>query len=167
VRGLLNEGIKTAVIGLGGDTVTGTAPSILNAIATEGGAPRSCPGGTDAECGFCGTGVSGCCDQSTHRCQMSWYWAQSSQDLSGDMALIGYDLSNNSDVCVQKLDTPPDSALHLTVLVNGTVLAQGPTTWSYDRASGSVTFLGATCAQLKNSTPGDAVNLEFETMTEL
>jgi hypothetical protein len=51
VKELLAKGIKTAVVAFGEDTLLGVGPQVMNAIASEGGAPRTCPHGTNAECG--------------------------------------------------------------------------------------------------------------------
>ena len=51
VSTLAAAGIKTIVVGFGADTAAGSAPTVLDAMARVGGAPRSCPNGTSAECG--------------------------------------------------------------------------------------------------------------------
>lgn len=51
VSRLRTAGIKTVVVGFGADLGGGAAPMVLDAMARAGGAPRSCPAGTTAECG--------------------------------------------------------------------------------------------------------------------
>jgi hypothetical protein len=164
VQALLNRGIKTAVVGFGGETIYGPGPAILNAIASAGGAPRACPHGTDAECGpgSCQPSGLNCCDAASGLCKMRYYYAPRAAEMAAAMATIGYNLSAAQDACVQTLDVPPADASALTVLVNGAALAPGADTWTF--SGSTVTFHGATCTLLMSSTPGDPVVLEFQSV---
>jgi hypothetical protein len=159
VKELLSKGIKTAVVAFGDDTLYGVGPQVMNAIASEGGAPRSCVHGTDAECGAGNT-----CDVATHVCSMRYSQASSARELADALASIGYDLSKG-DVCVQTLDVAPADARYLTVVLDGKVVPPGPDTWSYDQ--GTVTFHAASCQTLGSSTPDAPAQLEFRAVEVL
>ena len=159
VKELLAKGIKTAVVAFGDDTLYGVGPQVMNAIASEGGAPRACPRGTDAECGSNNT-----CDRATKVCAMRFYQASSARELADALASIGYDLSQG-DVCVQTLEVAPADARYLTVVINDKVVPSGADTWTYDQ--GAVTFHAGSCQSLGSSTPDAPVRLEFRAVEVL
>jgi hypothetical protein len=154
------KGIKVAVVGLAEETGTGTAPDIMNAIATEGHAPRICPNGTDDECGF-----TNACNRTTKVCEpKKYYQANTAQELADALKRIGYDLAQ-SNVCSYQLEIAPPDATFVSVMVDGRAQQTGSDTWKYD--AGVVTFVGAMCGRLKASTPTDPVQLEFRTLDVL
>ncbi|MBK7864272.1 MAG: adventurous gliding motility lipoprotein CglB [Archangiaceae bacterium] len=157
VRQLRQRGVKTAVVGFGADALQGTGPLVMNAIASEGGAPRLCPSGADAECG-----TTNRCDPATHVCELRYYQATNDVELAAALATIGYSLTTG-EACVVKLDAPPADPRFLSVLLDGQQV--DPAAWSY--ASGDVTFQGAACDRLKSSTPDDPAQLTFRTVEVL
>ncbi len=159
VKLLLAKGIKTAVVGFGADALQGVGPLVLNAIASEGGAPRTCPRGTDAECGTYNS-----CDPSSRICQMRYYQAANSKELADALATIGYDLSK-AEACQLHLEGAPSDPSLISVRLNGAVLAAGPDTWTYDGAV--VTFHGAACQTLTGSTPTDPARVELRSLERL
>ena len=74
ISALNTSGIKTMVVGFGADVSAGAAPAVLDAMARAGGAPRSCPNGTVAECG-------GSTCLSNHTCQQAFYGAATASEL--------------------------------------------------------------------------------------
>lgn len=156
VRKLKAIGIKTAVVGIGADTLNGVGPQVMNAIASEGGAPRSCPQGTDAECGN-----NNSCNTTTKVCDMRYYQANSSSELASALTAIGSHLGVG-DFCAYTLDSPPADSQRLSVIYKGQPLAEGPDGWSYQ--NGVVTFQGSSCNELRNSTSSDPVNIEFRAL---
>jgi hypothetical protein len=162
VQALKNQNIKTIVIGFGADTSTSDAAQVLNAMAETGGFPRACPGGTDAECG----GGSGACEQTTHLCTQRFYQAKDGSELASALAQIS-ERVGAGDVCVYKLDAPPSDPRFLSVLVDGKNEPSGPNTWAYDASTGTVTFQGDLCTQLRNSTSDKPVNVEFRAVSGL
>lgn len=159
VKELLAKGIKTAVVAFGDDTLFGVGPQVMNAIASAGGAPRTCPRGTNAECG-----ANNVCDKATRVCEMRFYAASNSRELADALATIGYDLSKG-DACAQTLEVAVADARFLTVLMNDQPLPPGPDTWTY--AQGAVTFHSVSCQKLGSSTPDDPIRLEFRTVEVL
>jgi hypothetical protein len=73
VSALAAAGVKTIVVGFGADTLTTAATPVLDGMARAGGAPRSCPNGTDAECGG-----QACV---SHTCAPAFYSAANGADL--------------------------------------------------------------------------------------
>jgi hypothetical protein len=73
---LRSRGVSTVVIGLGSDVVASTQTvEAFNAMAVAGGLNRSCPNGTDAECGAGGT-----CSMN-RMCLRQFFAASSGDDL--------------------------------------------------------------------------------------
>jgi hypothetical protein len=159
VRELLAKGIKTAVVGFGADALEGTGPLVMNAIASEGGAARSCPNGTNAECG-----TGNICDTTTKVCNLRYYQAANETELGAALATIGYDLTKG-ERCSFQLDVAPTDPRFLSVSLNGTAVQSGASTWTYD--SGTVTFVGSACEKLASSTPDDPVTVEFRVLDTL
>ncbi len=80
---LRQKNIKTIVVGFGADALNGDGPAALNAMALAGGFARTCPQGTDAECG-----VGNTCDVATRVCQQTFYRATSATELATALAQI-------------------------------------------------------------------------------
>lgn len=160
VKRLLEKGIRTAVVGFGQDLAAGDGPAVLKAMADEGGFPRSCANGTDAECG-----AGGACDVSTHRCQRSFYAASNGAELEAAIAAIWKDLG--TDPCLYPLDARPDDQDSLAVLVDQQVVVPGAASWTWSSATNTVEFTGALCDRLKASTVQDPIDLEFRIVERL
>lgn len=112
---------RIAVVAFSADTETGTAGSLLEAIASTGGLPR--PGGPP-----------------------SYYRADTALELETLLdALVAATLP-----CSFALDeTPPDPSL-LRVAVDDVPLAEDPVDgWTYDAATNSILLHGAACAALR------------------
>lgn len=159
VKRLSLAGVRTAVIGFGADVNQGDGPAVLNALAEAGGFARRCDKGTDAECGAGNT-----CDVSTHLCSQRFYAAQ-------DRATLGAALKAISDsipgACERALPERPSRPEYLAVLVDGVTVQPGPETYEYDFAANLVTFVGALCTRLENSTAREPVDLEFRVVQRL
>jgi hypothetical protein len=152
--------IKTIVIAIGADSLTVGDADTLNAMAVAGGFERSCPMGTDAECGPNNTCVLG-----TRVCSTAFYAAADAPELSQQLmdmtAVVPADIH-----CDFVLDKQPSSASLLEVSINGVLLprcteAAGCNTWTFEAAN-KVVFQGAACAQLQNATPEEPSDLEFK-----
>lgn len=155
VRQLLARGVKTAVVGFGADALFGTGPLVMNAIASEGGAPRRCPNGTDAECGSTNR-----CDVATRICELRYYQARDDRELAAALATIGYSLTTG-EACAVPLDTPVKDPKWLSIELNGEAVQA----WSL--ADGTVTFTGDACDRIKTSTPDDPARISFRTLEVL
>ncbi len=155
VKRLRLKGIRTIVVGFGADLASGTGPIVLNAMAREGGFARECPNMTDAECG----GMAGSCNTSTKQCSTSFFQAANGTELAAALRKISE--SFQGDPCVFTLTARPSDPRYLSVVVNGSTLAEGSMTYSFDPNSNKVTFLGAQCTALNASTTQNPVNVEF------
>ena len=153
VTALRAKNIRTIVVGFGADTANGDGPDTLNAMAENGGFARSCPKGTDAECGSNNT-----CDATSRLCARKFYQATSAAELASTLADIAKTIIP-PEFCTLVLDEVPKDAGLLTVTVDGKHESTGPNTWSY--AAGKVTFNGALCDRLKQSTPANPVDVQF------
>ncbi len=156
VAELNTKKIRTIVVGFAGDVATGDGEEVLNAMANAGGVPRTCPNGTNAECGAnntCGAG---------NVCQKAFYQTGNSTELAAALIKIAQSVTV-TDPCIYRLESTPSDANLLSVLVEGNPIARGADTWDYSAATGSptVTFRGSLCTQLSNATPQAPVNLEF------
>jgi hypothetical protein len=155
------KGIRTAVIGLGSETGSGDGPVVLNAMADAGGLERSCPKGTDAECG-----AGNSCDLATRTCVTRYYQAGNATELSAAIAQIGAQVTA-TDECHYKLKEAPESQDFVSVLVGpsgGTLIRQAPgnDTWRLELSANlvppcvgdvpCVVLQGALCAEVKAST---------------
>jgi hypothetical protein len=159
VQRLLSKGIRTAVVGFGTDLASGNGPAVLKAMADEGGFPRRCANGTNAECG---TGV---CDQATLRCQQSFYAASNRTELEAAISAIWKDIGTNP--CLYTLDAKPDDQQSLAVLVDSQVVSPGDASWTWDARTNSVNFTGALCDRLMASTVQQPIELEFRIVERL
>lgn len=155
---LATNGIKTIVIGFGADTTTGTASQVLTAMATAGGFPKSCPNGTDAECGANDT-----CNTTTKVCNKPFFQASNATELSSVLAAIG--ASFVGDPCVFALDEAPSDPNLLSVIVNGTETPSGPDTWTYQNQA--VVFQGALCTAIKNSNNSNPYKIQVQVVQSL
>lgn len=151
------KGIKTIVVGFGADTATGDAPEVLNAIAEAGAFPRSCPRGTDAECG-----ANNRC-QANGVCERKFYQAADSAELSQALRAI-FDLFK-VDICDLTLPAQPERPEYLSVIVDGEVVLPGPDTWTY--VAPNVKFTGAICEKIKASTTVNPVKVQFRILETL
>lgn len=157
---LADGGIDTIVVGFGADATTGDAPAVLSAVALAGGFPKTCPNGTDAECGAGDT-----CNTTTHVCNIPYYQANNGAELATALANISKSIGGNP--CVFVLDSPPADPNLITVLIDGTETPAGTDTWKYDSADGEVVFQGALCTELQNSNPNNPVDVEIRSMQTL
>jgi hypothetical protein len=154
VKALNAKGIRTIVVGFGADLATGNGPLVLNAMAREGGFPRRCPGGTNAECGGTNT-----CDVSTQLCSTAFYQAANGDELAQALAKISKGIVLNP--CEFVLPSKPSDKSYLSVLVDGQVLTAGTATYAYDFDGDRVTFLGEACRKIEESLPQSPVRVEF------
>ena len=63
LNGLRGRGVRTYFLPVGEEVLAGDGPTVFRALSEAGGTLRSCPQGTNAECGSSYT-----CDLSTRRC---------------------------------------------------------------------------------------------------
>lgn len=154
VRELQQKGIKTIVVGFGADLGAGDGPEVLNAMAAEGGFPRECPNGTDAECGSGNT-----CNTTTLQCAKGFYQAANGAELADALRKISESIKG--DPCIYPLAEKPSDPRYLSVIIDGQSQVAGAQTFSYDYGRNEVTFLGDTCNQLKTSSAANPVTVEF------
>jgi len=156
-RNSLNR-IKTIVVGFGAETATGDAANVLNAIAEAGGFARSCPRGTDAECG---TGNS--CDTNSKLCTKKFYQATDANELSRVLT----DIINNitGDPCEFGLQAQPTRPELLAVIIDGQNSTGGPDTWRLE--AGKIYFQGALCDRIKASNTANPVRVEIRIVETL
>ncbi len=159
VQELKARGIRSIIIGFGGDTANGDGPEVLNAMAEAGGFARACPAGTDAECG----GAAGSCNPNTRLCTQKFYQAATRTDLALALAQISEMIGSNP--CEYLLEAQPTSPELLTVSIDGTSTPRGPDTWTYE--AGKVTFQGALCSKLEAATTNDPIEVEFRVVEAL
>lgn len=160
VRELRQKGIKTIVVGFGADLGSGDGPEVLNALAAEGGFPRECPNGTDAECG-----AGNSCVQATKLCAGAFYQAATGTELAEALRNIWDRLP--TDACVYQLSARPSDPRFISVIVDEQSLVAGPRTFAYDPGRNEVTFQGDTCNKLKSSTTATPVAVEFRIVEQL
>jgi hypothetical protein len=155
-----DHGIKTIVIGFGGDVVGGIAQTTLEAMAEAGGFVRKCPN-TNQSCG-----TNNPCNLATALCSKQYFEATDGQALADALAEIGSSLTQES--CKYNLvDVPSDPSL-ISVVVNGTPYLPGPDTWRYDPPpANQVVFQGKLCDQIKGNTPDNPVRLEIRLLKVL
>lgn len=159
VRALRMKNIKTIVVGFGADLATGSGPAVLNALAKEGGFPRTCPDGTDAECGTGNT-----CIVADKVCSQSFYQAANGAELATALNKISNLLG--VDACTYTLSEQPSDKRYLAVVMDGQTIAEGPDTFTYDYGTSKVTFVGAACTKITSSTVQNPVNVEFRIVTK-
>lgn len=159
VRALRMKNIKTIVVGFGADLAVGSGPAVLNALAKEGGFARTCPDGTDAECGTGNT-----CIVADKVCSQSFYQAANGTELATALNKISNLLG--VDACTYTLSEQPSDKRYLAVVMDGQTIAEGTDTYSYDYGTSKVTFVGASCAKITRSTVQNPVNVEFRIVTK-
>ena len=148
-----DRGIKTIVIGFGGDVTCGVAPPTLEAMAEAGGFVRKCPNTNQS----CGPGND--CVLATGLCSKQYYQATDGPALAAALAEIGTTLTQ--ETCKYNLvDVPSDPQL-ISVVLNGTPYLRGPDTWDYASATNQIVFQGALCDQIKGNTPDNPVRLDI------
>jgi hypothetical protein len=155
VKELNARGIRTIVVGFGAELAAGSGPLVLQAMAREGGFPRSCPDGTDAECG----GAPGSCNTASKQCSTAFYQAANGAELAE--ALLRISKGIELKPCEFDLPSKPSDERYVSVLVDGQTLTEGDTTYDYDFAANRVTFLGTYCRKIEESLPQNPVNIEF------
>jgi hypothetical protein len=160
--------IRTIVVGFGADTSAGDGPEVLQAMAEAGGFPRSCPGGTNAECG------SGTCDTTTKTCSTKYFQARDAVELATVLGRIGGEISRQP--CEYELSQTPSNGALLSVLVSGQPIQRGPDTWEYRPPGqandaggqfGKVVLLGSLCAQAEASTKEAPFDIEIRLLQSL
>lgn len=166
-----NNGIKTIVVGFGSDTTTGDAQTVLSAMANAGGFPKSCPNGTDAECG---TGDT--CNTATKVCNKPYYSATNGEELAAALAAISKKIVVGVP-CEWDLGEAPSDPTLLSVLIDGTETPPGADTWKYDAAYAqennggqvgpTILFQGALCQKIEDSTPSNPVNIQVQVVKSL
>ncbi|MGV3622546.1 MAG: adventurous gliding motility lipoprotein CglB [Archangium sp.] len=159
VRALRMKNIKTIVVGFGADLATGSGPAVLNALAKEGGFPRTCPDGTDAECGTGNT-----CIVADKVCSQSFYQAANGAELATALTKISNLLG--VDACTYTLSEQPSDKRYLAVVMDGQTLSEGAQTYTYDYGTSKVTFVGEACTKITSSTVQNPVNVEFRIVTK-
>lgn len=157
VTRLRTKGIRTIVVGFGADTAIGDGPDVLNGMAEAGGFARTCPNGTDAECG------TGNRCLSTKVCEKKFYQAANGAELTAALNNISGAIAGNP--CEFRLSSVPSDERFLAVIVDGQNVARGATTWDY--AAGTVTFLGDLCNRVVKSTTANPVDVEFRIVEQL
>jgi von Willebrand factor type A domain len=141
VRRLSANGITTIVVGFGTGTAGGAGEDVLNRTASISGFTRSCPKGTDAECG---TGNN--CDTSRNVCRLQFFQANDAKELSDSLRNI-FDTIVKTDVCTYTLPSQPSDPRLIAVIIDGVSTPAGADTWKYE--SGEVRFQGALCTKAK------------------
>ncbi len=158
VEALHARNIRTIVVGFGADLARGDAPAVLNAMANAGGFARTCD--DDADCG-----AGDRCEVSRKRCQTAFYQARTGDELAAALRKIWDTFPDG--LCDWPLRTPPSEARFISVLVNDVDVPSGSDAWEYDAGVGRVRLLGATCAQVENSTTQNPVKLEIRSARKL
>jgi hypothetical protein len=161
ITGLRNDrGIKTIVIGFGGDVVGGIAQTTLEAMAEAGGFVRKCPN-TNQSCG-----TNNPCVLATALCSKQYFEATDGQALAEALAEIGISLTQES--CKYTLvDEPSDPGL-ISVVVNGAAFLSGPDSWRYDPPpANQIVFQGKLCDQIKGNTPDNPVRVDIRLLKVL
>ena len=156
---LRTKNIKTIVVGFGAVTGATTAYNGLSAMARAGGFPRSCPNGTDAECGAGDT-----CDQQTRVCSRPFYQVTSGAELASTLQKI---IEALPEPCQFLLQAQPSDPSLLAVIVNGTAIPPGTDTWNYN--AGKVTFEkeGKICKDIEAASNAQPVKVEFRILQQV
>lgn len=147
--------IKTIVVGFGADTTVGDAPLALNAIAEAGAYARTCPMGTDAECGAGNRCLAG------GVCEKRFFQATNAAELADILERI----VRPTQGCTFVLAEAPSRPEYLSVRIDGSHVDPGPDTWSY--SAGAVTFTGALCDRILASTAANPVRVSLRSLNTL
>jgi len=159
-------GVKTIVVGFGSDFGSGDGFDVLNAMAIAGGFQRTCPMGTDAECGTGGRclNVMG----SNPTCQTAFYSASNQAELIAALSAISASLGAGT-VCRYTLDATPSSDDLVSVMIDGVPTQPGPDTWNL--TNGQIVFPDtgpqSICAKLLMATPQAPIKLEIRIIEAL
>ncbi len=150
--------IRTIVVGFGDEAAASTGT--LNAMAEAGGFALTCPDGGNGPCGLNNT-----CNRASGKCVREYYQAANRQELAQALRDI---VSQFTQPCDWPLtDTPSDPSL-LSVIINGQSTRSGPDTWNYRSGPPpTVTFVGALCDRLRNSTPTSPVTVDIRILRTL
>jgi hypothetical protein len=165
VQALRGKEIKTIVIGFGADFNSTTdsgkkGAETLNAMADAGGFSRACTVDTD-----CGTGDT--CDKTRGVCNRRFYQAGNKDELVTALRQISEKVQADNP-CEFQLKSEPGSDPYeqelIVVYINGERQVPGTDTWTVMTSTvdgtQSVTFQGALCQRIKNSTPTSPVDIE-------
>ncbi|WNG36732.1 adventurous gliding motility lipoprotein CglB [Archangium violaceum] len=161
VQDLRNKEIQTIVIGFGADFDASSesgrrGAETLNQMAVVGGFNRTCARDVD-----CGTGDT--CDTAAGLCKRRFFQASNRAELVSALR----DISNQilvQEPCLFAFEDDserPDSQELVVVYVDGERLSPG-VDWSLTEEG--ISFAGATCERLKNSTEATPVNVEVRTV---
>ena len=143
VTDLAAAGISTIVIGFGAATADPGALATLNDMAAAGGYPRGCTQG----------------DTSCRRFYQAGTQAELNQVLESIVDVVV------GTACFVKLDSPPSDPRLIVVYVDGQPTEQGPDTWSLESAvTPGVTFNGALCRRIEESTQRNPVDIRINTV---
>lgn len=148
VAALSAKGISTMVIGFGSDA---NGATILNDMARAGGFARTCTAATSSiDCGsgdFCG--ADGICGRAA-------YAASNATELKAVLEKLREKIGA-PDPCVIDLGSLPYD--NIVVALDNKELIAGPNSWT---ASGrKLTFSGASCTQIKNSSDSAPVKIDI------
>lgn len=153
VRELRKKDIRTIVIGFGPEA---TAPS-LSAMAREGGFAASCPKGTDLECGS-----NNRCNVASKICVTPYFQASSAAELRAVLLAMTTTIPPQGNLCVFHLEHSRSPLSLVKVIVDDVPVAADSPGGGWSAAGDTVTFKGALCEQVSNSTVFDPVKVEFE-----
>ncbi|MBK7860518.1 MAG: adventurous gliding motility lipoprotein CglB [Archangiaceae bacterium] len=159
VKDLRTRGIRTIVVGFGSDFGGGPGFEVLNAMAIAGGFQRTCPMGTNAECG-----TGGMCDTASGVCQTAFYSAANQAELVAALAQISAGLSGDS-ICRYTLEAVPSSSDLVSVIIDGEPKQSGNDTWALEGAQ--IVMKGALCTKLQNSNTQNPVKVEIRIVQSL
>lgn len=165
-------GITTVVLGFGADTAAPAASSTLQAMAIAGGfAPRLCPNKNQS------CGADNPCDLSTGQCSKQYYEATDATSLNSALQQIYAGVGVKA--CIVPLQETPSNAQLISVLVNGTPVLSGPTTWEYQPTGSlppnlapnpdgpTLQFFGDLCAEIQASNKANPLQLQIRILTQL
>lgn len=147
--------IRTVVVGFGADTTVGDAPLVLNAIAEAGGYPRSCPNGTDTECGA----GNRCLGNGT--CEKRFFQATNATEL----AQILEEIVRPHQSCTFLLGEAPSRPEYVSVQIDGQHVDPGADTWNY--SAGAITFTGALCERILGSSVANPIRVSIRSLNTL
>lgn len=145
---LAQASVPTLVVGFGADLTSSRARDVLNALADAGQRPRTC--GADSECG------AGDVCESTGLCGRRFYPAANAAELADSIGRV----CPECRPCTFTLNEAPADPAWMSVLVDGQRVPPGADTWRYEAGPPRVTFEGALCERLMQTTPDTAAQVE-------
>jgi hypothetical protein len=164
--------ITTVVLGFGADAEAASAGDTLQEMAVAGGFPqRLCPNKTQA------CGATNPCDLSTGLCSKQYFDATDATSLASALQQIYAGVG--AKACIIPLQETPTNAQLISVLVNGTAVETGPTTWVYQPTGSlppnlapnpdgpTLQFFGALCDQIEASSKANQLQLQIRIVTEI